>query len=108
MGAIDPSKMPGGKKKARRDDTEFTEFAEGGMLKEVPEDNTGLSKLPTDVRNKMGYMKQGGKIGLYANINAKRKRIAAGSKEKMRKVGAKGAPSAMDFINSAKTAKKRK
>ena len=44
--------------------------------------------------------------GLYANINAKRKRIAAGSKEKMRKKGAKGAPSNMDFINSAKTAKK--
>jgi hypothetical protein len=46
--------------------------------------------------------------GLYENINAKRKRIAAGSGEKMRKVGSKDAPSAMDFINSAKTAKKRK
>jgi len=78
MGAISPSKMPGGKKKARRDDTDFTQFAEGG------------------------------KVGLYDNINAKRKRIAAGSGEKMRKVGAKGAPSAMDFVNSAKTAKKRK
>jgi len=78
MGAISPSKMPSGKKKARRDDTDFTQFAEGG------------------------------KVGLYDNINAKRKRIAAGSGEKMRKVGAKGAPSAMDFINSAKTAKKRK
>jgi hypothetical protein len=77
MGAIDPSKMPSGKKKARRDDTDFTQFAEGG------------------------------KVGLYANINAKRKRIAKGSGEKMRKAGAKGAPSAMDFINSAKTAKKR-
>ena len=78
MGAISPSKMPNGKKKARRDDTDFTQFAEGG------------------------------KVGLYDNINAKRKRIAAGSGEKMRKAGAKGAPSAMDFINSAKTAKKRK
>ena len=78
MGEISPSKMPGGKKKARRDNTDFTQFAEGG------------------------------KVGLYDNINAKRKRIAAGSGEKMRKVGAKGAPSAMDFINSAKTAKKRK
>jgi len=78
MGAISPSKMPGGKKKARRDNTDFTQFAEGG------------------------------KVGLYDNINAKRKRIAKGSGEKMRKVGAKGAPSAMDFINSAKTAKKRK
>jgi hypothetical protein len=44
--------------------------------------------------------------GLYANINAKRQRIAAGSKEKMRKPGSKGAPSAQDFIQSAKTAKK--
>jgi len=76
MGDIAPSKMPGGKKKARRDDTDFTQYAEGG------------------------------KVGLYANINAKRKRIAAGSKEKMRKKGVKGAPSNMDFINSAKTAKK--
>jgi hypothetical protein len=43
--------------------------------------------------------------GLYANINAKRERIAAGSKEKMRKPGAKGAPSAADFKAAAKTAK---
>ena len=35
MGAIDPSKMPGGKKKARRDDTEFTEFVEGGKVNEA-------------------------------------------------------------------------
>jgi hypothetical protein len=48
------------------------------------------------------------KSGLYANIVAKRKRIAAGSGEKMRKVGAKGAPSAQDFKDSAKTAKKKK
>ena len=48
------------------------------------------------------------KPGLYANINAKRKRIAAGSGEKMRKVGSKGAPSAQDFKESAKTAKKKK
>jgi len=86
MGAISPSKMPKGKKEARRDDTDFTEYKKGGLakqaataiamkeagkkpkkmaagggLKEVPEDNTGLSKLPTEVRNKMGYMKEGGK-----------------------------------------------
>ena len=48
------------------------------------------------------------KPGLYANINAKRKRIAAGSGEKMRKVGSKGAPSAQDFKDAAKTAKKKK
>ncbi len=48
------------------------------------------------------------KKGLYYNINAKKKRIAAGSGEKMRKVGSKGAPSAKDFRDSAKTAKKKK
>jgi hypothetical protein len=76
MGDIRASKMPKGVKKARRDDTDFTQYAEGG------------------------------KVGLYDNINAKRKRIAAGSKEKMRKPGSKGAPTAQAFVNSAKTAKK--
>jgi hypothetical protein len=76
MGAINPSKMPGAKKKARRDNTDFTQYAEGG------------------------------KVGLYANINAKRKRIAAGSGEKMRRVGSKGAPTADAFVQSAKTARK--
>ena len=47
------------------------------------------------------------KPGLWANIHAKRKRIAAGSGEKMRKVGSKGAPSAMAFKQSAKTSKKK-
>jgi len=77
MGAIAPSKMPKGVRKARRDDTDFTEFAEGG------------------------------KVGLYANINAKKKRIAAGSGEKMRPVGSKGAPTKAAFTKSAKTAKKK-
>jgi hypothetical protein len=76
MGDIMPSKMPGGKKKARRDDTDFTQYAEGG------------------------------KVGLYANIAAKKKRIAEGSGEKMRKPGSKGAPTKADFIKSARTAKK--
>lgn len=75
MGAIAPSKMPKGVRKARRDNTDFTEYAKGGA------------------------------VGLYANINAKRKRIAAGSGEKMRKPGSKGAPTAEAFIQSAKTAK---
>jgi len=75
MGDISPSKMPKGSKKARRDNTDFTQYAEGGA------------------------------VGLYANINAKKKRIAAGSGEKMRKPGAKGAPTADAFVQSAKTAK---
>jgi hypothetical protein len=45
------------------------------------------------------------KPGLYANIHAKQKRIAAGSGEKMRKPGSKGAPSAADFKDAAKTRK---
>lgn len=73
MGAVAPSKMPKGVTKARRDDTDFQEF------------------------------KSGGKTGLYANINAKRKRGA-----KMRKPGDPGAPTKQDFINSAKTAKGKK
>lgn len=77
--------------------------AEGGSLKSVDEEqNPGLAKLPTEVRNKMGYMKSG---GLYANIQAKRQRIAQGSGEKMRKPNSKGAPSSQNFVAAAKTAK---
>ena len=47
------------------------------------------------------------KSGLYANIHAKRKRIKAGSGEKMRKVGSKGAPTARQFKRAAKTARKK-
>ena len=71
MGAILPSKMSKGKTMRRKDGDKFQMFAEGG------------------------------EVGLYANINAKRKRGA-----KMRKPGAKGAPTDQAFIESAKTAKK--
>ena len=47
------------------------------------------------------------KQGLYANIHAKRKRIAAGSGEKMRKPGSKGAPTAKAFKKASKTARKK-
>jgi hypothetical protein len=47
------------------------------------------------------------KTGLYANIHAKRKRIAAGSKETMRRKGNKKRPTAMNFRQAAKTAKDR-
>jgi hypothetical protein len=47
------------------------------------------------------------KKGLYANIKAKKDRIKNGSGEVMRKPGTKGAPTKQDFINSAKTAKKK-
>jgi hypothetical protein len=48
------------------------------------------------------------KPGLYSNIAAKKARIKAGSGEKMRKPGSKGAPTAMQFKQAAKTAKKKK
>lgn len=48
------------------------------------------------------------KKGLYANIQAKRKRIAKGSGETMRKPGSKGAPTAKSFRQAKRTAKKKK
>ena len=77
MGAVMPDKMPKGVKKARRDDTDFTQY------------------------------KEGGKVGLYENIHKKQARIKAGSGEKMRSVGSKGAPTKADFVKSAKTARKK-
>jgi len=56
----------------------------------------------------MEVLKMATKPGLYANLNAKQARIKAGSGEKMRKVGSAGAPTAKDFKDSAKTAKKGK
>ena len=56
---------------------------------------------------KDGSVDMATKPGLYANIAAKRERIAAGSKEKMRQPGDKGAPTAKAFKESAKTAKKK-
>jgi hypothetical protein len=69
------------------------------------------SKIPKTIRrtdnpNEVDLYAQGGKVGLYDNIHAKRKRIAAGSGEKMRKPGTKGAPTAKAFKQSAKTARK--
>jgi hypothetical protein len=76
MGDINPSKMPGKKTIHRKDHPEDVEMYKSG----------GLASM-----------------GLYANIHAKQKRIKAGSKEKMRKPGSKGAPTKQDFIESAKT-----
>ena len=76
MGAISPSKMPSAKRKARRDDTDFDQYAAGG------------------------------KVGLYENIHRKRARIAAGSGEKMRKPGTKGAPTTKALKQSATKKKK--
>jgi hypothetical protein len=66
---------------------------------------TGIPPVPQQVGWELKM--PAGKPGLYANINAKRERIKAGSGEKMRSPGTKGAPSAKDFKESAKTAKKK-
>ena len=55
-------------------------------------------------RSKRANYRNGGGPGLYANIAAKKKRIAAGSGEKMRKAGAKGAPTKANFARAAQTA----
>ena len=78
MGDINPSKMPGKKIIKRKDKPQDVEMYAGG-----------------------------GKVGLYENIHKKQARIKAGSGEKMRPVGSKGAPTKKDFIESAKTRKKR-
>jgi hypothetical protein len=54
MGAIDPSKMPSGKKKARRDDTDFTQYAEGGEVwdKARPKDLGAPKKLSAGKKSK--------------------------------------------------------
>ena len=151
MGAVLPSKMPKGSRKARRDDTDFTQFDQGGSVSDKEKDDEvkfgvqnprlNLDKNAKELSGRLTAEKQlspntslqayldakmdrrgpgvqgggvklthrfaeGGAVGLYANINAKRKRIAAGSKEKMRKPGQKGAPTADAFVQSAKTAKK--
>lgn len=71
-----------------------------------------MARKKATVKKSTGYMSKGGgvkgKPGLYANIHAKRKRIAAGSGEKMRKPGSPGAPKKANFVAAAKTAKKRK
>lgn len=51
MGDISPSKMPSGKRKARRDDTDFTEYAEGGMTKNWI---AGAIKKPGALRSALG------------------------------------------------------
>jgi len=58
--------------------------------------------------NRKGQIVMAKRKGLYANIHAKRKRIKAGSGERMRKVGSKGSPTAANFKRAAKTAKKVK
>ena len=149
MGAMSPSKMPGGKRKARRDDTDFTQFDMGGEVSDKEQEDAvklgvqnprlNLSKGMKELAARLTAEKQlgpntslqayldanvgsrgakipgagvqlthrfaeGGAVGLYANIAAKKQRIASGSGEKMRSAGSAGAPKSSDFANAAKTA----
>jgi hypothetical protein len=109
--------MPKGKETARKDDTDFTQYkkgglaqqaaiaiamkeagkkpkkmAEGGSLKEVDsEENPGLAKLPTEVRNKMGYMKEGGGVNAAGNYTKPGMRKALFNSIKARAVQGTGA-----------------
>ena len=71
---------------------------------EMEEEDETLEEVRRTIRSILMEKK---KKGLWDNIHAKNKRIKAGSGEKMRKPGAKGAPTAKAFRESAKTAKKR-
>ena len=105
MGDINPSKMPKKKVIERTDNPDSVDMykkgglakqaataiamkekgikpkkmSAGGDLKEVPEDNSGLAKLPEDVRNKMGYLKKGGNVNAAGNYTkpSLRKRIVS-------------------------------
>ena len=116
MGDVAPSKMPGAKKKARRDDTDFTEYAKGGKVGKGGAANVVTTKGGTASAMAKKLLSKPGSLtaadmyakgGLYENIHKKQARIKAGSGETMRKPGSKGAPSKADFIKSAKTAKKK-
>ena len=74
------------------------------ILEKLSELDRKLS--PYFIRSDLEMMASGGRPGLYANIAAKRKRIAAGSGETMRKTGSKGAPTKENFRQAATTAKK--
>ena len=77
-----------------------------GMSQDVAAEYTSSNVKGKSYGKLPEHKKAGG--GLYANIHAKQERIKAGSGEKMRKVGSKGAPTAQAFLDAAKTAKKAK
>jgi len=116
MGAIMPSKMPGKKTIHRKDNPNDVElYAAGGKIKGKGGSGVTVTKGGTASAMAKKLLAHPGSLtaadmyaegGLYENIHKKRARIAAGSGEKMRKPGSKGAPTRADFIKSAKTAKK--
>jgi hypothetical protein len=102
-----------------RERSDFNTRLEGGEMSEEYETalreyqdfmnrqgESGIQKLRKDIFSDPDQMAGGGRPGLYANIAAKRKRIASGSGETMRKAGSKGAPTKENFRQAATTAKK--
>ena len=71
---VDQFKAEGGMMNARKKGMGLKMANGGSALNSVPSDNTGLSKLPTPVRNKMGYMKKGGAVKKRAKSSSKKSR----------------------------------
>jgi hypothetical protein len=83
-------------------------LAQHRLMEAAAHTKGGFGGVPQKVGKEFAQADEGKKFkegGLYANIHAKRERIAEGSGEKMRRVGSKGAPTAEAFRESAKTAK---
>ena len=80
MGAIAPSKMPKGVKKARRDDTDFTEYAEGGKVSKVNE--AGNYTKPGMRKRLFESIKAGGKGGSPGQWSARKAQLLASQYKK--------------------------
>lgn len=80
MGAVLPSKMPGGKKKARRDDTDFVEYAEGGKVSKVNE--AGNYTKPGMRKRLFESIKAGGKGGSPGQWSARKAQLLAAQYKK--------------------------
>ena len=80
MGAIAPSKMPKGVKKARRDDTDFTEYAEGGKVSKVNE--AGNYTKPSMRKRLFESIKAGGKGGAPGQWSARKAQLLASQYKK--------------------------
>lgn len=80
MGVISPSKMPGAKRKARRDDTDFTEYAEGGKVSKVNE--AGNYTKPGMRKRLFESIKAGGKGGSPGQWSARKAQLLASQYKK--------------------------
>ena len=106
----DPKVGPRGEFNRRLEEGEMSEEYERALREYQDfmnrQGESGIQKLRKDIFSDPEELAGGGRPGLYANIAAKRRRIAAGSGEKMRKPGSKGAPTKENFRQAETTAKK--